>query len=154
MADTEAAEETARALVGLPAEWTVLRRRDLAGPQGRQVDHVAIGPGGVFVIDSLDWAGRVDVSDGVLRLNGRSRMSVANAVSAAADVLARRRLPGPGHGAPGAVLRRPGAVEPGRRRRRVRSRRRSSQTLLSHERVLERDELSSVRDHVASAFAQ
>jgi hypothetical protein len=46
------------------------------------IDHVAIGPGGVFVIDSKNWRGRVEVRDGILRQNGYKR---EKAVAAAAD---------------------------------------------------------------------
>lgn len=71
MADTEAAEETARALVALPAEWTVLHHVRWPGRSGATVDHVVVGPGGVFVIDSSP-----------------ARKSSATGCATAADVLA------------------------------------------------------------------
>jgi len=52
MADIDAAEQTARALVALPAEWTVLHHVRWPGRSGATIDHVVVGPGGVFVIDS------------------------------------------------------------------------------------------------------
>lgn len=50
--DSGAEEATARALVGLPAEWTVLHDVTWPGRRHADVDHVVVGPGGVFVIDS------------------------------------------------------------------------------------------------------
>ena len=48
------------------------------------IDHIAVGPGGVFVIDSKNWAGSIAVRDGVLLQNGRRREStVAGAGEAA-----------------------------------------------------------------------
>jgi hypothetical protein len=46
------------------------------------IDHVTVGPGGVFVIDSKNWSGDIRVVDQVLRQNGRSR---ENAVAGVAD---------------------------------------------------------------------
>lgn len=71
MADVEAVEETARALVALPSEWTVLHHVRWPGRSGARVDHVVVGPGGVFVIDSSPAA-----------------KAAATACAAAADVLA------------------------------------------------------------------
>jgi hypothetical protein len=71
MADNDAAEQTARALVALPTEWTVLHHVRWPGRSGATVDHVVVGPGGVFVIDSSP----------ALR-------STATACATAADVLA------------------------------------------------------------------
>jgi urease beta subunit len=71
MADAEAAEETARALVALPSEWTVLHHVRWPGRSGAAVDHVVVGPGGVFVIGSSP-----------------ARKAAATACATAADVLA------------------------------------------------------------------
>jgi hypothetical protein len=80
-------EATAGALLALPPSWTVLH--DLAWP-GRQlanIDHIVIGPAGVFVIDTKNWSGRVMVDDGHLRQNGRDRStSLRGAADAAASV--------------------------------------------------------------------
>ncbi len=65
---------TARALESLPAdEWQTFH--DIAWPGRRyaSIDHVVIGPPGVFVIDSQHWTGRVEVTSGVLHRNGRRR---------------------------------------------------------------------------------
>jgi hypothetical protein len=71
MADTDAAEQTARALVALPADWTVLHHVRWPGRSGATVDHVVVGPGGVFVIESSP-----------------ALKSAASACAVAADVLA------------------------------------------------------------------
>ena len=80
-------EVTAAALAGLPAGWTVLH--DVAWPDRKlaNIDHVVVGPPGVFVIDSKNWAGRIDVDQGVLRQDRRSRVpTVQSAVAGAAAV--------------------------------------------------------------------
>lgn len=82
--------QTAAALAMLPASgWFVLHDVRWPGRAFANIDHVVIGPGGVFVIDSKAWSGRVDVRDGVLRQNGRQRESaVAGAAEAAIAVAA------------------------------------------------------------------
>ena len=80
----EGEEATAAALAQLPTgTWTVLHDRKWPGRPYANVDHIVVGPPGVFVIDSKNWSGRVEVRDGVLRQGGRSReTSVAAAVDA------------------------------------------------------------------------
>lgn len=79
--------EVARALESLPDGWVVLH--DLAWP-GRpraNLDHVVIGPGGVFVVDAKNWSGHLAVRDQVLLQNGRRREpTVASAAEAAIAV--------------------------------------------------------------------
>lgn len=75
---------TADALAGLDSQdWVVMH--DLAWP-GRaraNIDHVVVGPPGVFAIDTKNWSGRVEVRDHQLRQNGRQReASVSGAVEA------------------------------------------------------------------------
>jgi hypothetical protein len=86
--------EVARALESLPDGWVVLH--DLAWP-GRpraNLDHVVIGPGGVFVVDAKNWSGRLEVRDQVLVQNGRRREpTVASAAEAAIAVQALISLP-------------------------------------------------------------
>jgi Ca2+/Na+ antiporter len=77
-------EATARALALLPAEWTVLHDVHWPGRSKANIDHVVIGPGGVFVIDSKLWNGTVSVAGDVLRQNGRSREKNVAAVAEAA----------------------------------------------------------------------
>ncbi|MDN4159981.1 nuclease-related domain-containing protein [Nocardioides abyssi] len=83
----EGEEATARALEVLPAaEWTVFHDRRWPGRRLANVDHVVVGPPGVFVIDSKNWTGKVEVRDQVLRQNGykREREVVSAAESAIA----------------------------------------------------------------------
>lgn len=90
-------EATARALATLPsAEWTVFHDVRWPGRKLANVDHVAVGPGGVFVIDSKNWTGRIDVKESVLRQNGYQReTTVVGAAEAAIAVsLVTPDLPG------------------------------------------------------------
>jgi len=68
--------------------WVVLRDRMRPGRGGGTLDHVLVGPGGVFVTSRKRWPGPVAVVDGELHLAGRPRPSDINEVSeAAAEVL-------------------------------------------------------------------
>jgi hypothetical protein len=82
-------QATAAALDVLPKEsWTVFHDVRWPGRKYANVDHVAVGPTGVFVIDSKNWSGSITVRDNVLRQNGRSREStVAGAAEAALAVI-------------------------------------------------------------------
>lgn len=82
-------QATAAALDVLPKEsWTVFHDVRWPGRKYANVDHVAVGPTGVFVIDSKNWSGSITVRDNVLRQNGRSREStVAGAAEAALAVV-------------------------------------------------------------------
>jgi hypothetical protein len=79
----EGERRTANALAMLPASgWFVLHDVRWPGKRFANIDHVVVGPGGVFVIDSKAWSGVVEVRDGVLRQNGNKR---EEAVASAAD---------------------------------------------------------------------
>ena len=79
----EGEEAVAAALAELPAgTWTVFHDVKWPGRRYANLDHIVVGPPGVFVIDSKNWSGRVAVKDGVLRQNGRSR---ENDVASAAE---------------------------------------------------------------------
>ena len=80
----------ARALEALPAGWVVLHDLAWPGRQRANVDHVVIGPGGVFVIDAKNWSGRIEVRDSVLMQSGRRREPAV--VSAAEAALAMQRV--------------------------------------------------------------
>jgi hypothetical protein len=84
----------AHALEALPEGWVVLH--DLAWP-GRpraNLDHVVVGPGGVFVVDAKNWSGRIEVRDQVLLQSGRRReQTVASAAEAAIAVQALMPVP-------------------------------------------------------------
>lgn len=66
-------ELTAAALTDLPPEWTVLHDVRWPGRRFANIDHIVIGPAGIFIVDSKNWSGRVLVADSTLRQNGRSR---------------------------------------------------------------------------------
>ncbi len=86
----EGERRTAHALARLPAdEWRVFH--DIAWPGRRYatIDHVVIGPPGVFVIDSKNWAGTIAADDGILRRNGRRRESATLAAGEAASSIKR-----------------------------------------------------------------
>lgn len=57
---------TAKALKRLPAGWTVLHDLD-AGRRGN-LDHIAVGPGGVFLLDSKWFVGETTVETGIVRV--------------------------------------------------------------------------------------
>ena len=74
----------ARALADLPDGWVALHDLAWPGRQRANLDHVVVGPGGVFVVDAKNWSGRVEVRDQVLRQNGRKReQAVVSAAEAA-----------------------------------------------------------------------
>jgi hypothetical protein len=52
------------------------------------IDHIAIGPSGVFVIDSKNWSGDVVVRDGVLRQNGNRRSDECEGAASATAAVA------------------------------------------------------------------
>ncbi len=89
----EGEARTAGVLASLPPEWTTLHDLQWPGRRLANIDHVVIGPGGIFVIDSKNWSGRVELTQNVLRQNGRSR---EQAVAGCADsALAVSELLGP-----------------------------------------------------------
>jgi hypothetical protein len=87
-------QQTANALAMLPASgWFTLHDLRWPGKRFANIDHVVVGPGGLFVIDSKAWSGRVEVRDGVLRQNGYKRES-AVAEAAAAAMAVAGQVPG------------------------------------------------------------
>ena len=54
---------TAEALAALGPEWVVLHDQRWPGRRLANIDHVVIGPGGIFVIDSKNWSGDLRVAD-------------------------------------------------------------------------------------------
>lgn len=67
-----AARGTAAVLAELPETWTVLSGVCWPGREHARIDHIAIGPTGVFVIDAQGWDGSVSVTGEVLREDGYS----------------------------------------------------------------------------------
>lgn len=82
---------TAAVLEQLPAAWVVLHDLKWPGRQRANVDHLVIGPGGAFVIDSKLWSGEIVVDDAI-RQNGRLR-DLTTGVRAAATAVHGSLLP-------------------------------------------------------------
>ncbi|GAB3471588.1 NERD domain-containing protein [Kineococcus endophyticus] len=71
--------------------WHLLHDVHWPGRRSANLDHVAVGPGGVVVVDAKKWSGTVRISDGHLRQNGyrrdRELEGVARATAAVAALL-------------------------------------------------------------------
>jgi hypothetical protein len=78
----EGETRTASARGALGPEWIVFHDHRWPGRRLANIDHIVVGPGGIFVVDSKNWSGDVSVHGRVLRQNGRSR---EKAVASAAD---------------------------------------------------------------------
>jgi hypothetical protein len=80
---------TAVALAELPVDlWTVIHDVRWPGRARANIDHVVVGPSGVFVVDSKNWSGAIAVREGVLRQNGWKRDREASGAIEAARVVA------------------------------------------------------------------
>ncbi|MFC7595015.1 nuclease-related domain-containing protein [Terrabacter sp. GCM10028922] len=73
-AGAEGERRVAAALARLPEGWVVLHDRLLRPGHSRvNLDHVVVGPAGIFLIDAKNWAGGTSVHDGNLwQHTGRS----------------------------------------------------------------------------------
>ncbi|WP_217617032.1 nuclease-related domain-containing protein [Cellulomonas sp. GbtcB1] len=69
------------------AGWVVLHDLHRPGSTDATVEHVAVGPGGVAVVESLRWSGEVTVHDGTLRHRGYGRTADVAAVADAAGAV-------------------------------------------------------------------
>lgn len=69
-------------------EWIVLDDFAWSGREGVTIDHVVVGPPGVFVIDTNRWKGRITTVGGILMHNGRSKASTTHDARAAAESVA------------------------------------------------------------------
>jgi hypothetical protein len=65
-------EMVAGELARLPASWTIFN--GLILPDGSDADHVAVGPQGIFIIETKHWLGDVTIHEGNLLANGRPLM--------------------------------------------------------------------------------
>ncbi|WP_374457309.1 nuclease-related domain-containing protein [Nocardioides sp.] len=83
----------ARALEALPEGWVALHDLAWPGRQRANLDHVVVGPGGVFIVDAKNWTGRIEVRDQVLLQNGRPREQAVTSV-VEADIALQKVLPG------------------------------------------------------------
>jgi hypothetical protein len=68
--------------------WTVLHDVRWPGRRYANIDHIVIGNGQVYVIDSKNWAGSVTATGGKLRQNGRDRQRQVIGVGEAAKAVA------------------------------------------------------------------
>lgn len=81
----EAEARTRRALEALDASvWTVVKDPQWPGGRYGNLDHVVVGPSGVYVIDTLAWSGDVGVYGGHLRHEGHTEDSVVASLTEAA----------------------------------------------------------------------
>lgn len=83
----EGESQTATALGALGEGWTIWHDLKWPGRRFANIDHLVIGPGGVFVIDSKNWSGSISIRDDVLRQNGyRREPAVASCADSALAV--------------------------------------------------------------------
>jgi hypothetical protein len=69
--------------------WTGLHGVRWAGAADESISHVAVGPGGVVVVDEKDWTGNVTVQNGILRHGGyRCEGDIERLTAACATVTA------------------------------------------------------------------
>lgn len=64
--------------------WVALHDVHWPGRPQANIDHIAVGPGGVVVIDAKNWTGAVTLANGTLRQNGYSREREVEGVAQAA----------------------------------------------------------------------
>lgn len=77
-----------------PYGFEVLHDVRWPGRRRANIDHVAIGPPGILVVDAKNWSGSITLRDGVLRQNGRRRTrEVEAARQAGRDVGGQLNLP-------------------------------------------------------------
>lgn len=69
----EGEARTAAVLAAMPPEWVAIHDVRWPGRRFANIDHIVLGPGGIFVVDSKNWSGHVVVDRSTLRQNGRSR---------------------------------------------------------------------------------
>lgn len=78
---------TAAVLVSMSPDWLSLNAIRWPRFTNDTIDHIAVGPGGVFVISSRSWAGRASLAIGV-PAPGRPRASYAEEAAHAAQQIA------------------------------------------------------------------
>jgi hypothetical protein len=84
VAGDSAREVTTAALSALGDDWCVMTGVGWPSRDEASIDHVVVGPGGVFVIDSRHWSGRLEMREDGLRQNGRLRNDATSATTSAA----------------------------------------------------------------------
>jgi hypothetical protein len=81
---------TERALMALPPTYHIFHGLKTAR-SGSDIDHVVIGPSGIWVVDTKDWSGVAEVRDGDLKCGRYSRANHVDSVQRQAT-LVRERL--------------------------------------------------------------
>lgn len=80
-------EETANALAKLPSSFVVLHDRRIPRSNAN-IDHIVIGPPGVFVVETKRYSGRLTVRGDDVFVAGRRRSEIVEQVRREADVVA------------------------------------------------------------------
>jgi hypothetical protein len=83
-ANADIGEATAAALAALPPSWAVVRDPVWPNDQFPAIDHIVIGPPGIFVVDTRSWSGRVGVERGSLWQDGQDRTELLRTTAEAA----------------------------------------------------------------------
>lgn len=79
---------TGRALARVAASgWVTLAGLNRPGSTRATVEHLAVGPGGIVVVETLHWDGEVSVAGGTLRHRGYGRTPDVAEVAGAAGAL-------------------------------------------------------------------
>jgi hypothetical protein len=85
----EAELRTSAALASLdPTAWTVINGLQWPGGRYGHVDHVVVGPSGVYVIDTKTWGSDISVYGERLRYEGLTKDSVVTSLTEAAGAVA------------------------------------------------------------------
>lgn len=88
------AARVSRAVQAMESEgWVSLGPVHRPGEGRRLIDHLVIGPGGIVVIDSQAWVGRIEVTRGVVQQNGFWREPESADVARTAGSVAALLLP-------------------------------------------------------------
>lgn len=88
-ARTDARVATARALASLePAGFQAVHVRRVTGTR-TEVDHVAVGPSGLFVVETVSYSGRLEVRGKDLFVGGRRRTDAVEHLLRATDAVRR-----------------------------------------------------------------
>ncbi len=83
-----AQKATAASLAALPDhEWVVLHGLPWPGRPAATIDHVAIGPTGVYVFASKNWSGPITTANGVLLRKGRGQQRATGSAREAAEAV-------------------------------------------------------------------
>ena len=67
--------------------WTVLNDVPWPGRPLANIDHVVIGPSGIFVVDTVRWPGKITMTADELRQDGRLRIDAVHGVATAAQAV-------------------------------------------------------------------